>query len=64
MQMPLRILLILKMTGGPDDWSIDDEDEDFEDEYESDGDSTVIDDPDAMGDQISDDTSDDEKYDG
>lgn len=43
-----------------DDWSIDDEDEDFEDEYESDGDSTVIDDPDAMGDQISDDTSDDE----
>ena len=43
-----------------DDWSIDDEDEDFEDEYESDGDSTVIDDPDAMGDLISDDTSDDE----
>ena len=43
-----------------DDWSIDDEDENFEDEYESDDDSTVIDDPDAMGDQISDDTSDDE----
>ena len=43
-----------------DDWSIDDEDEDFEDEYESDDDSTVIDDPDAMGDLISDDTSDDE----
>ena len=43
-----------------DDWSIDDEDENFEDEYESDDDSTVIDDPDAMGDLISDDTSDDE----
>ena len=43
-----------------DDWSTDDEDWDTEEEYESDGDSTVIDDPDAMGDLISDDTSDDE----
>ena len=43
-----------------DDWSTDDEDWDTEEEYESDGESTVIDDPDAMGDLISDDTSDDE----
>ena len=43
-----------------DDWSTDDEDWDTEDEYESDGDSTVIDDPEAMGDLISDDSFDDE----
>ena len=37
-----------------DDWSSDDEDWDTEDAYESDGESTVIDDPDAMEDDSSD----------
>ena len=41
-----------------DEWSTDDESWDTEDEYESDGESTVIDDPDAMGDAVSDDDSD------
>lgn len=41
-----------------DEWSTDDESWDTENEYESDGESTVIDDPDAMGDAVSDDDSD------
>ena len=41
-----------------DEWSTDDESGDTEDEYESDGESTVTDDPDAMGDVVSDDDSD------
>ena len=39
-----------------DDWNADEWSAD--DEYESDGESTVIDDPDAMGDAVSDDDSD------
>ena len=41
-----------------DEWSTDDESGDTEDEYESDGESTVTDDQDAMGDAVSDDDSD------